>query len=198
MGNRIITAITLMFAFFVLSRAPKQKETPVQKPKISAKQVFLNKTKDALKNFIKDKANNPDAMKISEMKVAFLCDSACALNFRFIAENRVGGHVNGKAQFILLEYQDEYYWSWQDDKDDSPHCIGDWLGNFGAFFAATLHLEFKDTDAFVKSKCPKDSSDCASITMKDEYVQAYCITKKFGEKADMEAPTSCDYTIPVQ
>lgn len=48
MGNRIITAITLMFAFFVLSCAPKQKETPVQKPKISAKQVFLNKTKDAL------------------------------------------------------------------------------------------------------------------------------------------------------
>lgn len=96
------------FAFFALSCTQKQQKVTTHKPTPSTKQVFLNKTKDALKNFVKDKANNPDAMKISGMKVAFLCDSACALNFRFVAENKLGGHVNGKAQFILLEYQDEY------------------------------------------------------------------------------------------
>lgn len=88
------------FAFFALSCTQKQQKVTTHKPTPSTKQVFLNKTKDALKNFVKDKANNPDAMKISGMKVAFLCDSACALNFRFVAENKLGGHVNGKAQRI--------------------------------------------------------------------------------------------------
>lgn len=181
--RKILSFVTSAFIIVGLisacnSSVPQQKVQ--EKPKPTASEVFLKKTKKQLQEFIKDNTYNPDAVKISDMSTAFLCDSACALNFRMVTENKIGGHVNAKVQYILLRFKGEYFQSIQTDKHDTPHCIGNdnWLGEVSNLMASTLFTKFED-DEFVKSRATSNSVETRNT---DKYLAAYCIVQEFGER----------------
>lgn len=172
----IILAVSLVT---LVGCSKKPKKPAVRQP--SPKELFLSECKKQLNLYVKDNFRNPDAAKLSDIKVVDSSDSLCILNFRFIAENGYGGHVNGKGQFILLRYDNENYISFMSNKNDFPHCVGsDWLGTLSEFSATTLAMAYCEKDSLVKAKCIK--GDCFSIH--DNYTPAYCIVKEYGEKVN--------------
>ena len=106
----------LLFAVIaveVISSCKSENKTEPKK-ELSAKDKLLIEAKNGLKNYINDRARNPETFKTSDMRVEYLSDSACVIKFRYVAENKFGGHVNEKAQWIWLKYNGDTYQSWQD------------------------------------------------------------------------------------
>ena len=175
--KKILSVLAVMLAVVLLGACkekPKQAPKPTEKPK---KVLFQEECNRQLHEYIKDNFRNPDVTKLSDFSIVASSDSLCVMNFRFVAENAYGGHVNGKGQFILLRYENNLFVSFMSDKSENAHCIdSDWLGEATGMLAFSLPMEYADTDSFVKKKCcKKDTFDAT-----DEYVQAYCIVKKFG------------------
>lgn len=164
-----------------------------KKPQKELNERYLAECKNQLNLYIKDNFRNPDATKLSDMKVVDLSDSLCILNFRFITENGYGGHINGKGQFILLKYECENYISFMHDTQDTPHCVGsNWLGEPTGLLAWTLPMEYTDTDSLVKKTCVKGNI----LDTGSHYIQAYCIIKKYGKKAIEEDKNEPSGEIP--
>lgn len=178
-----VKAILMILFFMVLLVACSNRQVQNKTSKeqhVSSKQAFLSEAKIHLAMFVKENMRNPKTTELSDVSVVLNSDSLCVLNFRFLTENAYGGHVNGKAQFIWLKHEGNYYQSWQSDKDEKPHCIGDddWLGELSNILAFTLPFEYCDTDSFVKAKCVKGDT----VNTTDKYIQAYCIVKKYGKR----------------
>lgn len=183
--KKILSVLAVMLAVVVFtscnSRMQQQKQVVIKQP--SDKELLLKEGKRQLNEYIKDSFCNPDETKIRDMEVVELRDSLCILNFRFVAENKYGGHVNGKGQFILLTHNKKHYVSFMSNYSDSPHCIGsDWLGELSDMLAFTLPMEYAEKDSFVKRKCCKKNTFDGT----DEYIQAYCIVKKFGKSLNAD------------
>lgn len=187
-------AAVLLFGAFSGEKKP-QKEQVKQPTQKELNERYLAECKNQLNLYIKDNFRNPDATKLSDMKVVDLSDSLCILNFRFITENGYGGHINGKGQFILLKYECENYISFMHDTQDTPrYCVGsDWLGEVVTeLLAWTLPMEYTDTDSLVKKTCVKGKTYDAS----SHYIQAYCIIKRCGKKAIEEDKNEPSGEIP--
>lgn len=176
-----ILSILLLALIAVGIISCKDKEVKVT-PKISKKDNLLNEAKKGLNYYIKDKVYNPDAFKMSETQIVYSSDSACVIKFRFIAENRVGGHVNGKAQWIWLKHDGETYMSWQDSTNEDIYEFGDsWIIEDGVLQALSIFnvcMEVAEKDSFAYKRIYKD--DTANFG--DDYTQLYCIVKATGMK----------------
>lgn len=173
----------LLFAVIaveVISSCKSENKTEPKK-ELSAKDKLLIEAKNGLKNYINDRARNPETFKTSDMRVEYLSDSACVIKFRFIAENKFGGHVNEKAQWIWLKYNGDTYQSWQDTSDDD-------ICEFGKRYLqeddeldpslTIVCLDVVETDQYARSLLVKNNV----LSFNNSYGVLYCIIKKIGEK----------------
>ena len=164
----------------VVSSCKSEKEAEPKK-ELSAKDKMLIEAKNGLKNYINDRARNPEMFKTSDMRVEYLSDSACVIKFRFVAENQFGGHVNEKAQWIWLKYNGDTYQSWQDTSDDD-------ICEFGKRYLqdddeldpslTIVCLDVVETDQYARSLLVKNNV----LSFDNSYGVLYCIMKKIGEK----------------
>ena len=171
--------LSVMMMGVVSSCKSEKKAEP--KKELSAKDKLLIEAKNGLKNYINDRARNPETFKTSDMRVEYLSDSACVIKFRFIAENKFGGHVNEKAQWIWLKYNGDTYQSWQDTSDDD-------ICEFGKRYLqeddeldpslTIVCLDVVETDRYARSLLVKNNV----LSFNNSYGVLYCIIKKIGEK----------------
>ena len=171
--------LSVMMIGVVSSCKSENKAEP--KKELSAKEELLIEAKNGLKNYINDRARNPETFKTSDMRVEYLSDSACVIKFRFVAENQFGGHVNEKAQWIWLKYNGDTYQSWQDTSDDD-------ICEFGKRYLqdddeldpslTIVCLDVVETDQYARSLLVKNNV----LSFDNSYGVLYCIIKKIGEK----------------
>ena len=171
--------LSVMMIGVVSSCKSENKAEP--KKELSAKDELLIEAKNGLKNYINDRARNPETFKTSDMRVEYLSDSACVIKFRFVAENQFGGHVNEKAQWIWLKYNGDTYQSWQDTSDDD-------ICEFGKRYLqdddeldpslTIVCLDVVETDQYARSLLVKNNV----LSFDNSYGVLYCIIKKIGEK----------------
>lgn len=171
--------LSVMMMRVVSSCKSENKAEP--KKELSAKDELLIEAKNGLKNYINDRARNPETFKTSDMRVEYLSDSACVIKFRFVAENQFGGHVNEKAQWIWLKYNGDTYQSWQDTSDDD-------ICEFGKRYLqdddeldpslTIVCLDVVETDQYARSLLVKNNV----LSFDNSYGVLYCIIKKIGEK----------------
>lgn len=150
------------------------------KLQISQKEKFLKEAKDGLNEYIKDRAYNPDAFKVSDSTVVYLTDSACVIKFRYLAENQFGGHINAKAQWIWLSFDGNTYRSWQDNTDEDLYEFGDrWIVERKLDPAmALLKFEMIEEDSIARKMMVKGNT----LDFNNDYAELYCIVMKKGEK----------------
>ena len=174
----------LLFAVIaveVISSCKSENKTEPKK-ELSAKDKLLIEAKNGLKNYINDRARNPETFKTSDMRVEYLSDSACVIKFRFIAENKFGGHVNEKAQWIWLKYNGDTYQSLQDTSNDDiyefgePYLMEDKISQ--SLMIVNLCLEMVESDKYARSLLVKNDT----MTLDNPYGILYCIIKKIGRK----------------
>ena len=164
----------------VVSSCKRENKTEPKK-ELSAKDELLIEAKNGLKNYIKDRARNPETFKTSDMRVEYLSDSACVIKFRFVAENQFGGHVNEKAQWIWLKYNGDTYQSWQDTSDDDICEFGKRYLQDDDVLDPSLTivcLDVVETDQYARSLLVKNNV----LSFDNSYGVLYCIIKKIGEK----------------
>ena len=164
----------------VVSSCKSENKTE-QKKELSAKDELLIEAKNGLKNYINDRARNPETFKTSDMRVEYLSDSACVIKFRFVAENQFGGHVNEKAQWIWLKYNGDTYQSWQDTSDDDICEFGKRYLQDDDVLDPSLTivcLDVVETDQYARSLLVKNNV----LSFDNSYGVLYCIIKKIGEK----------------
>lgn len=165
----------------VVSSCKSEKKTEPTK-ELSVSEKLLIEAKNGLKNYINDRATNPETFKTSDMRVEYLSDSACVIKFRFIAENKLGGHVNEKAQWIWLKYDGDTYQSLQDTSNDDiyefgePYLIED--SELKSLEIWVLCLEMVESDKYARSLLVKNET----MTLDNPYGVLYCIIKKIGKK----------------
>lgn len=180
MKKILFSLLLAVIAVGAISCSSEKKEEV--KKELSAKDKLLAEAKSGLQNFIKDRARNPETFKTSDMKVEYLSDSACVIKFRFIAENKFGGHVNKKAQWIWLKYNGETYQSWQDSTDEEIYEFGEsWIIEddvLKSMALMTVCMDIAETDTFAHNRIYKDDT----AYFGDDYVNLYCIVKSKGEK----------------
>ena len=173
----------LLFAVIaveVITSCKRENKTEPKK-ELSAKDKLLIEAKNGLKNYINDRARNPETFQTSDLRAEYLSDSACVIKFRFIAENKFGGHVNEKAQWIWLKYNGDTYQSWQDTSDDD-------ICEFGKRYLqeddeldpslTIVCLDVVETDRYARSLLVKNNV----LSFNNSYGVLYCIIKKIGEK----------------
>ena len=175
----MLLLLSVMIIGVVSSCKSENKTEP--KKELSAKDELLIEAKNGLKNYINDRARNPETFKTSDMRVEYLSDSACVIKFRFVAENQFGGHVNEKAQWIWLKYNGDTYQSWQDTSDDD-------ICEFGKRYLqdddeldpslTIVCLDVVETDQYARSLLVKNNV----LSFDNSYGVLYCIMKKIGEK----------------
>ena len=164
----------------VISSCKSENKTEPKK-ELSAKDGLLIEAKNGLKNYINDRARNPETFKTSDMRVEYLSDSACVIKFRFVAENQFGGHVNEKAQWIWLKYNGDTYQSWQDTSDDDICEFGKpYLRDDDELDPSLTIVCFDviETDQYARSLLVKNNV----LSFDNSYGVLYCIIKKIGEK----------------
>ena len=172
--------LSVMMIGVVSSCKSEKKAEP--KKELSVKDKLLIEAKNGLKNYINDRARNPETFKTSDMRVEYLSDSACVIKFRYVAENKFGGHVNEKAQWIWLKYNGDTYQSWQDSADDDiyefgePYLMEDKISQ--SLMIANLCLEMVESDKYVRSLLVKNDT----MTLGNPYGVIYCIAMKTGSK----------------
>ena len=172
--------LSVMMIGVVSSCKSEKKAEP--KKELSVKDKLLIEAKNRLKNYINDRARNPETFKTSDMRVEYLSDSACVIKFRYVAENKFGGHVNEKAQWIWLKYNGDTYQSWQDSTDDDiyefgePYLMEDKISQ--SLMIANLCLEMVESDKYVRSLLVKNDT----MTLGNPYGVIYCIAMKTGSK----------------
>lgn len=180
MKHFLFLLLFAVIAVEVISSCKSENKTEPKK-ELSAKDKLLIEAKNGLKNYINDRARNPETFKTSDMRVEYLSDSACVIKFRFIAENKFGGHVNEKAQWIWLKYNGDTYQSWQDTSDDD-------ICEFGKRYLqeddeldpslTIVCLDVVETDRYARSLLVKNNV----LSFNNSYGVLYCIIKKIGEK----------------
>ena len=171
--------LSVMMIGVVSSCKSENKTEP--KKELSAKDELLIEAKNGLKNYINDRARNPETFKTSDMRVEYLSDSACVIKFRFVAENQFGGHVNEKAQWIWLKYNGDTYQSWQDTSDDDICEFGKRYLQDDDVLDPSLTivcLDVIETDQYARSLLVKNNV----LSFDNSYGVLYCIIKKIGEK----------------
>ena len=171
--------LSIMTIGVVSSCKSEKKAEP--KKELSAKDKLLIEAKNGLKNYINDRARNPETFKTSDMRVEYLSDSACVIKFRFVAENQFGGHVNEKAQWIWLKYNGDTYQSWQDTSDDDICEFGKRYLQDDDVLDPSLTivcLDVIETDQYARSLLVKNNV----LSFDNSYGVLYCIIKKIGEK----------------
>lgn len=171
--------LSVMMMGVVSSCKSDNKKEP--KKELSAKDKLLIEAKNGLKNYINDRARNPETFKTSDMRVEYLSDSACVIKFRFVAENQFGGHVNEKAQWIWLKYNGDTYQSWQDTSDDDICEFGKRYLQDDDVLDPSLTivcLDVIETDQYARSLLVKNNV----LSFDNSYGVLYCIIKKIGEK----------------
>ena len=171
--------LSVMMMGVVSSCKSENKAEP--KKELSAKDELLIEAKNGLKNYINDRARNPETFKTSDMRVEYLPDSACVIKFRFVAENQFGGHVNEKAQWIWLKYNGDTYQSWQDTSDDDICEFGKRYLQDDDVLDPSLTivcLDVIETDQYARSLLVKNNV----LSFDNSYGVLYCIMKKIGEK----------------
>ena len=172
--------LSVMMIGVVSSCKSEKKAEP--KKELSVSEKLLIEAKNGLKNYINDRARNPETFKTSDMRVEYLSDSACVIKFRYVAENKFGGHVNEKAQWIWLKYNGDTYQSWQDTGNYSDIC------EFGKPYLrdddeldpslTIVCLDVIETDQYARSLLVKNNV----LSFNNSYGVLYCIIKKSGEK----------------
>ena len=175
----IFLLLSVMMIGVVSSCKSENKTEP--KKELSAKDELLIEAKNGLKNYINDRARNPETFKTSDMRVEYLSDSACVIKFRFVAENQFGGHVNEKAQWIWLKYNGDTYQSWQDTSDDDICEFGKRYLQDDDVLDPSLTivcLDVIETDQYARSLLVKNNV----LSFDNSYGVLYCIIKKIGEK----------------
>lgn len=164
---------------FISCSSEKKEET---KKELSTKDKLLVEAKRGLQNYINDRARNPETFKMSDTRIEYLSDSACVIKFRFVAENTMGGHVNGKAQWIWLKYNEDTYMSWQDSTDEEIYEFGEsWIVENDALKSMSLMtvcMDIAENDTFAHSRIYKDDT----AYFGDDYATLYCIVKSKGDK----------------
>ena len=165
----------------VVSSCKSEKKAEPKK-ELSVSEKLLIEAKNGLKNYINDRARNPETFKTSDMRVEYLSDSACVIKFRYVAENKYGGHVNEKAQWIWLKYNGDTYQSLQDTSDDDiyefgePYLIED--SELQSLHICVLCLKMAESDKYARSLLVKNDT----MTLDNPYGVLYCIIKKIGKK----------------
>ena len=165
----------------VVSSCKSEKKAEPKK-ELSAKDKLLIEAKNGLKNYINDRARNPETFKTSDMRLEYLSDSACVIKFRYVAENKFGGHVNERAQWIWLKYNGDTYQSLQDTSNDDiyefgePYLIED--SELKSLKICVLCLEMVESDKYARSLLVKNET----MTLDNPYGVLYCIIKKIGKK----------------
>ena len=171
--------LSVMMIGVVSSCKSEKKAEP--KKELSVSEKLLIEAKNGLKNYINDRARNPETFKTSDMMVEYLSDSACVIKFRFIAENQFGGHVNEKAQWIWLKYNGDTYQSWQDTSDDDICEFGKRYLQDDDVLDPSLTivcLDVIETDQYARSLLVKNNV----LSFDNSYGVLYCIIKKIGKK----------------
>ena len=172
--------LSVMMIGVVSSCKSEKKAEP--KKELSVKDKLLIEAKNGLKNYINDRARNPETFKTSDMRVEYLSDSACVITFRYVAENKFGGHVNEKAQWIWLKYNCDTYQSLQDTSNDDiyefgePYLIGD--SELKSLKICNLCLKMAESDKYARSLLVKNDT----MTLDNPYGVIYCIVMKTGSK----------------
>ena len=179
--KKVIMSLLLSVMMIGVVSSCKSENKTEPKKELSAKDELLIEAKNGLKNYINDRARNPETFKTSDMRVEYLSDSACVIKFRFVAENQFGGHVNEKAQWIWLKYNGDTYQSWQDTSDDD-------ICEFGKRYLqdddeldpslTIVCLDVVETDQYARSLLVKNNV----LSFDNSYGVLYCIMKKIGEK----------------
>ena len=179
--KKVIMFLLLSVLMIGVVSSCKSENKAEPKKELSAKDELLIEAKNGLKNYINDRARNPETFKTSDMRVEYLSDSACVIKFRFVAENQFGGHVNEKAQWIWLKYNGDTYQSWQDTSDDD-------ICEFGKRYLqdddeldpslTIVCLDVVETDQYARSLLVKNNV----LSFDNSYGVLYCIIKKIGEK----------------
>ena len=165
----------------VVSSCKSEKKAEPKK-ELSAKDKLLIEAKNGLKDYINDRATNPETFKTSDMRVEYLSDSACVIKFRFIAENKLGGHVNEKTQWIWLKYNGDTYQSWQDSTDDDiyefgePYLMEDKISQ--SLMIIALCHEIVESDEYAKSLLTKNNA----MSLESPYGVIYSIVMETGSK----------------
>ena len=164
----------------VISSCKSENKTEPKK-ELSAKDELLIEAKNGLKNYINDRARNPETFKTSDMRVEYLSDSACVIKFRFVAENQFGGHVNEKAQWIWLKYNGDTYQSWQDTSDDDICEFGKRYLQDDDVLDPSLTIVCLDvigTDQYARSLLVKNNV----LSFDNSYGVLYCIIRKLVKR----------------
>lgn len=180
MKKIIISFLLSVVMIGVVSSCKSEKKAEPTK-ELSASDKLLAEAKNGLKNYINDRARNPETFKTSDMRVEYLSDSACVIKFRCIAENEFGGHVNGKAQWIWLKYNGDTYQSWQDTTNDDILEFGKrYLKDDDVLDPSltTACLDVIETDQYARSLLIKNNM----LSFNNSYGVLYCIIKKKGKK----------------
>ena len=179
MKKILFSLLLAVIAVGVTSCSSEKKEEA--KKELSAKEKLLIEAKNGLKNYIKDRASNPETFKMSDTRVEYLSDSACVIKFRFIAENKFGGHVNEKAQWIWFKHNGDTYQVWQDTSNyDFCEFGKPYLRNADDLDPSItiVCLDVVETDNYAESLLVKDNV----LSFNNSYGVLYCIVKKLGEK----------------
>ena len=179
--KKVITFFLLSVMMIGVVSSCKSEKKAEPKKELSVSEKLLIEAKNGLKNYINDRARNPETFKTSDMMVEYLSDSACVIKFRFIAENQFGGHVNEKAQWIWLKYNGDTYQSWQDTSDDDICEFGKRYLQDDDVLDPSLTivcLDVIETDQYARSLLVKNNV----LSFDNSYGVLYCIIKKIGEK----------------
>ena len=179
--KKIIMFLLLSVMMIGVVSSCKSENKTEPKKELSEKDELLIEAKNGLKNYINDRARNPETFKTSDMRVEYLSDSACVIKFRFVAENKFGGHVNEKAQWIWLKYNGDTYQSWQDTSDDDICEFGKRYLQDDDVLDPSLTivcLDVIETDQYARSLLVKNNV----LSFDNSYGVLYCIIKKIGEK----------------
>lgn len=167
----------------------KNDKKSVTKTELSKKEKLLIDAKNGLKTYIAERARNPKTFECSDMHVSYSSDSACVIKFRFIAENAFGGHFNGKAQWIWLNYNGDTYQSWQDTSEDDIFEFGDlYLCKDGSLqYMKTFNLcyDVAETDPYARSLLLNNDI----LSLSNSYGVLYCIVMTVGEKVKEKPKT---------
>ena len=180
--KKIIMFLLLSVMMMGVASSCKSEKKAEPKKELSAKDELLIEAKNGLKNYINDRARNPETFKTSDMRVEYLSDSACVIKFRYVAENQFGGHVNEKTQWIWLKYNGDTYQSWQDSTDDDiyefgePYLMEDKISQ--SLMTVNLCLEMVESDKYARSLLVKNET----MTLENPYGVIYCIAMKTGSK----------------
>lgn len=181
MKKVIMFLLLAVIAVGVVSSCKSEKKTEPTK-ELSVSEKLLIEAKNGLKDYINDRATNPETFKTSDMRVEYLSDSACVIKFRFIAENKLGGHVNEKAQWIWLKYNGDTYRSWQDSTDDDiyefgePYLMEDKISQ--SLMIIALCHEIVESDEYAKSLLTKNNA----MSLENPYGVIYSIVMETGSK----------------